>query len=67
MVFVHARNATVKGGMMLLEMAQNRGQTECFLPEDSNSYGLAQKVIKIFKTISCKGSFNNYEQNFDYF
>ena len=42
---------------MLLEMAQNRGQTECFLPEDSNSYGLAQKVIKIFKTISCKVDF----------
>ena len=52
---------------MLLEMAQNRGQTECFLPEDSNSYGLAQKVIKIFKTISCKGPFNNYDQNFEYF
>ena len=59
MVFVHARNATVKGGMMLLEMAQNRGQTECFLPEDSNSYGLAQKVIKIFETISCKADFSH--------
>ena len=44
MVFVHARNATVKGGMALLEMAQNRGETEFFLPEDSPSYGLGQKV-----------------------
>ena len=48
MVFVHARNATVKGGMALLEMAQNRGQTEFFLPEDSPSYGLGQKVSSTF-------------------
>ena len=45
MVFVHARNATVKSGMNLLEMAQNRGTTECFMPDDSPSYGLAQKVL----------------------
>ncbi len=45
MVFVHARNATVKGGMSLLEMAQNRGQAEHFLPEDSGQYGLAQKAV----------------------
>ena len=33
MVFVHARNATVKGGMAILEAAQNKGHTELFLPE----------------------------------
>ena len=45
MVFVHARNATVKTGMTLLEMAQNRGATEAFLPDDSAQYGLAQKAM----------------------
>ena len=45
MVFVHARNATVKTGMTLLEMAQNRGCTEAFLPDDSPQYGVAQKAM----------------------
>ena len=45
MVFVHARNATVKGGMALLEAAQNKGQAELFLPEDCPQYGLAQKAM----------------------
>ena len=45
MVFVHARNATVKGGMSILEAAQNKGHTELFMPEDSPQYGLAQKAI----------------------
>ena len=31
--------------MALLEMAQNRGTTECFMPEDSPQYGLAQKAM----------------------
>lgn len=46
MVFVHARNATVKSGMNLLENAQNRGDTELFLPEDSAQYGIAQKAMQ---------------------
>ena len=45
MVFVHARNATVKSGMALLELAQNKGQTQSFLPEDSPQYGIAQKAV----------------------
>ena len=45
MVFVHARNATVKGGMALLEAAQHKGQAELFLPDDNAQYGLAQKAV----------------------
>ena len=45
MVFVHARNATVKTAMSLLETASNRGKTEEFLPNDSPQYGVAQKSI----------------------
>ena len=45
MVFVHARNATVKTAMTLLELAQNKGHTEAFLPDDCPQYGVAQKAI----------------------
>lgn len=46
MVFVHARNATVKSGLTFMEMAQNRGQTQAFLPEDDGpTYGQAQKAM----------------------
>ena len=45
MVFVHARNATVRTGMKLLETAQSRGQAQTFLPEDSAQYGQAQKAM----------------------
>ena len=39
------RNATVKGGMALLEAAQHKGQAELFLPDDNAQYGLAQKAV----------------------
>jgi hypothetical protein len=45
MVFVHARNATVRTGMKLMETAQSRGQAQVFLPEDSAQYGQAQKAM----------------------
>lgn len=45
MVFVHARNATVRTGMKLMELASNRGHTQHFLPEDSAQYGQAQKAM----------------------
>jgi replicative superfamily II helicase len=31
--------------MALLEMAQNRGTSECFMPDDCPQYGLAQKAM----------------------
>lgn len=45
MVFVHARNATVKTGLRLLETARNRGQQAAFAPEESAQLGLAQKAM----------------------
>jgi len=45
MVFVHARNATVRTGMKLMETANNRGHSQLFLPEDSPQYGQAQKSM----------------------
>lgn len=45
MVFVHARNATVRTGNVLREMAQQKGQLPLFMPEDTTDYGLAQRAM----------------------
>lgn len=46
MVFVHARNATVKTAMSLIERAKNNGQMSCFLPTQGPEYGQAEKQVK---------------------
>nr|XP_027784127.1 activating signal cointegrator 1 complex subunit 3 [Marmota flaviventris] len=43
MVFVHARNATVRTAMSLIERAKNCGQISCFLPTQGPEYGHAEK------------------------
>ncbi|TNN71061.1 Activating signal cointegrator 1 complex subunit 3 [Liparis tanakae] len=43
MVFVHARNATVRTGMALIEMAKNRGDTSFFQPVQGSDYGHCEK------------------------
>ncbi len=45
MVFVHARNSTAKTGMVLKEMAQNRGDATVFEPEDSPQLGMARSSM----------------------
>lgn len=45
MVFVHARNSTVRTALVLREMAQQRGQLKVFEPESSSATGLAQKAF----------------------
>ena len=49
MVFVHARNATVKTGMALLEKARNKGQVGLFEPDNEevsgSQLGQARKSI----------------------
>lgn len=45
MVFVHARNATVKTGMQFKEMAQNRGHTTVFEPADSAQLTQARNAM----------------------
>lgn len=45
MVFVHARNATVKTALTLREMAANQGDTAAFHVEQTPEYGTAQKQV----------------------
>ncbi|KAM4632986.1 activating signal cointegrator 1 complex subunit 3 [Polymixia lowei] len=46
MVFVHARNATVRTGMALIEMAKNRGETSFFQPDQGPDYGQCEKQVQ---------------------
>ncbi|KAF7655892.1 hypothetical protein LDENG_00048920 [Lucifuga dentata] len=46
MVFVHARNATVRTAMGLIEMAKNHGETCFFQPEQGADYGQCEKQIQ---------------------
>ncbi|XP_036173871.1 activating signal cointegrator 1 complex subunit 3 isoform X3 [Myotis myotis] len=46
MVFVHARNATVRTAMSLIEKAKNNGQMSCFLPTQGPEYGHAEKQVQ---------------------
>ncbi|XP_029451223.1 activating signal cointegrator 1 complex subunit 3 isoform X2 [Rhinatrema bivittatum] len=43
MVFVHARNSTVRTAMALREIAKNNGQILYFLPSQGSDYGHAEK------------------------
>ena len=42
MVFVHARNATVKTGLLFKEFAQNKGHTQHFEPDNDRQLGQAK-------------------------
>ncbi|XP_012665836.1 activating signal cointegrator 1 complex subunit 3 [Otolemur garnettii] len=46
MVFVHARNATVRTAMSLIERAKNCGQISWFLPTQGPDYGHAEKQVQ---------------------
>ena len=45
MVFVHARNATVKTALTFREMAQNAGDREAFLADKNAQYGEKEKRV----------------------
>lgn len=45
MVFVHARNATVRTAMALREKAKNNGHTCYFLPSQGPDYGQSEKQV----------------------
>lgn len=45
MVFVHARNATVRTAMTLIEMAKNRGESSFFQAEQGPDYGNCEKQV----------------------
>lgn len=46
MVFVHARNATVRTAMALIEMAKNYGDICIFQPDQGPDYGQCEKQIQ---------------------
>ena len=45
MVFVHARNATVRTAMTLREKAKNNGTIGLFQSKQSSEYGTAEKQV----------------------
>lgn len=45
MVFVHARNATVRTAMALIEMAKNHGEICCFQSGQGPDYGQCEKQV----------------------
>ena len=45
MVFVHARNATVKTATSLRDLAASSGDLPLFAPEQSSQLGHAQKQV----------------------
>lgn len=47
MVFVHARNATIRTAMGLIEMAKNHGETSFFQPEQGPDYGQCDKQVGV--------------------
>ncbi|KAL4657484.1 activating signal cointegrator 1 complex subunit 3 [Arapaima gigas] len=46
MVFVHARNATVRTAQSLIETAKNRGEATFFLPDHGPDYGQCEKQVQ---------------------
>lgn len=46
MVFVHARNSTVRTAMSLIEMAKNRGESTFFQPDQGPDYGHCEKQVR---------------------
>lgn len=47
MVFVHARNETVRTAFNLIEQARNKGDTPHFVVEQSKGFGDAQKAVSL--------------------
>ncbi|KAM4695371.1 activating signal cointegrator 1 complex subunit 3 [Discoglossus pictus] len=46
MVFVHARNSTVRTAMALRELAKNNGHSLYFMPNQGPEYGQAEKQVQ---------------------
>ena len=46
MVFVHARNETVRTASILRDNAKNNGDIKIFLPEQTVQYGEALKAVR---------------------
>ena len=59
MVFVHARNATIKTATKLKDMAKNQGESEFFRPESDKAYGDAQRQMSHSKNKQLREIFND--------
>uniref|UniRef100_A0A1B6DYT0 U5 small nuclear ribonucleoprotein 200 kDa helicase n=2 Tax=Clastoptera arizonana TaxID=38151 RepID=A0A1B6DYT0_9HEMI len=59
MVFVHARNATVRTANVFQTMAQTHGHMKYFQPEESSMVGLARKAFSKAKTKQLSELFQN--------
>lgn len=46
MVFVHARNSTVRTAMALIEIAKNRGESSFFFADQGAEYGHLEKQVR---------------------
>ena len=51
MVFVHARNDTVRTAMVLREQAKNNGDMGFFTPDHTAQYGQAEKAVSYTNTV----------------
>lgn len=59
MVFVHARNATLKTAQKLREMAKNQGEIELFRPESCKELGDAQRQMSKSRNKQLKEIFDD--------
>jgi activating signal cointegrator complex subunit 3 len=59
MVFVHARNATLKTAMKLRDIAKNFGDIELFRPESSKALGDAQRQMQKSKNKQLREIFDD--------
>ncbi|XP_022238465.1 activating signal cointegrator 1 complex subunit 3-like [Limulus polyphemus] len=58
MVFVHARNATVRTAIVLKEMAQNKGQLYLFCADQNPQFGAVEKQINKSRNNQLKDLFH---------
>ena len=59
MVFVHARNETVRTATAMREIARNTGQLEIFRPESTKAFGEASRIIQKSKNHKLKELFQD--------
>ena len=59
MVFVHARNATIKTALKLRDFAKNEGDIQHFFPEQSRSLGEMQKQMQRSKNKQLREIFDD--------
>ena len=67
MVFVHARNETVRTATILSELAKNNGESRLFEPDQSPRYGEALKEVRLYYTVFKTPSYFKEISNTEHF